>query len=164
MSLSEREGLGTPRRRRLAVGATLGAAALVSLLVLIQVSSSHPSARAAAAETACNSYLTGVQPTTSSKPARDGATIADAYPTTAGNLATWLLHFDPLAESSAYRSIPRNEDVTACVIKGKWDLPNQVDLGPGIVNYEIVMIVPNGTSTPLMWGPSELAKQAPPAV
>jgi hypothetical protein len=158
MTQREQEGVGTPRRRHLSVAAILGSAALVGLLVFTQISTSHPSARAAAAETACTSYVTGNKPITSGD-----ATVVDAYPTTAGNLGTWLLNFDPMGEGSAYRSIPRNEDVAACVLKGKWDLPSPSNAGPGVVNYSIVMIAPNGTATPLMFGPSKLVSEAPPA-
>jgi hypothetical protein len=167
MSQSEQEEVGTPRRGLQKTAAILGAAALVGLLAYTQVSSSHPSARAAAAESACDAYVTGSHPTTSGRSSSADAAVVDAYPTTAGNLGNWLLNFDPMGEGSFYHSIPRNEDVTACVIKGKWDLPNQSTLSSNVVsveNYSIVMIAPNGTATPLMWGQSNFVKESPPAM
>jgi hypothetical protein len=159
MTQSDQEEVGTWRWGRLKAAAMLGVAALVALLVFTQVSISHPNARAAAAETACTSYVTGNKPITTGD-----ATVVDAYPTTAGNLDTWLLNFDPMGEGSFYRSIPRNEDVTACVLKGKWELPSPSDLGPGVVHYAVVMIAPDGAATPLMFGPSKFVNEAPPAV
>jgi hypothetical protein len=165
MAETDRKGPDISRRRRYSATATLGAVALVGVLIFTAVSSeaSSPlkSARVAAADTACNSYLTSIQPTTSNSASSNPATIADAYPTTAGNLAAWLLTFDPLAESSAYSSIPPNEEVSACIVKGSWTLPNQ---GSANVNYEIVMIAPNGTATPRMWGGSSIVNSAPPTV
>jgi hypothetical protein len=116
------------------------------------------------ADNACRSYLTGIQPTTSDGPSSSVATIVDAYPTTAGNLSAWLLNFDPMGESSAYSSIPPTEEVSACIVKGSWTLPNQSDLGSATVNYEIVMVTPNGTATPRMWGGPQIVNAAHPAV
>ena len=159
MAQSDQEEVVAWRWGRLKAAAILGVAALVALLAFTQVSTSHPSARAAAAQISCTSYVTGNKPITTGD-----ATVVDAYPTTAGNLATWLLNFDPMGEGSFYRSIPRNEDVTACVLKGKWDLPSPSDLGPGVVHYAVVMIAPDGAATPLMFGPSKFVNEAPPAV
>ena len=128
-----------------------------------QASSRHLSARVAAANTACNSYLTSIQPTTGS-PSANAASVVDAYPTTAGNLEAWLLNFDPLANSSAYQAIPASEFVSACVLQGAWTFPAQNSQGSNNVSYEIVMIAPDGTATPLMWGPSEIANSSPPLV
>jgi hypothetical protein len=127
-------------------------------------SSPRESARVAGADTACSSYLTSIQPTNSASASSNLETIADAYPTTAGNFAAWLLNFDPLAESSAYSSIPPTEEVSACIVKGSWTLPDQSDLNSANVNYEIVMIAPDGTATPRMWGGSSIVNSAAPAV
>jgi hypothetical protein len=164
----DRDEAGIRRWNRFTVAASISATALVGLLVFTAVSSqalsSHQSARTAAAESACNSYLSGIQPTPSQGPSAGLATIADAYPTTASNLAAWLLTFDPMAESSAYSSIPPSEVVSACVVKGSWTLPNQSILSGADVHYEIVMVAPNGAATPRMWGGSQIANAKPPAV
>jgi hypothetical protein len=168
MTDSDRGTTGIPRRRRFTVAASISATALVGLLVFnavsSQASSSNRSERTAAADTACSSYLTGIQPTTSRSPSSSLATIVDAYPTTAGNLAAWLLNFDPMGESSAYSSIPPTAEVSACIVKGSWTLPDQSDLASANVNYEIVMVTPNGTATPRMWGGSQIVDATPPAV
>jgi hypothetical protein len=164
MEPNEQEGVTSTHRGRLKVVGVVGTAALVGLLVVSQVTSSHSSARAAAAATACASYVTGNKPSTSGSSSSLDATVVDAYPTTASKLGKWLLNFDPMGLGSAYRSIPRNESVSACVIRGKWDLPNQSTLSGNVVNYAIVMITHNGTATPLMFGPSKFASEAPPAV
>ena len=52
MELNEQEGVTSTHRRRLKVVGVVGTAALVGLLVVSQVTSSHSSARAAAAATA----------------------------------------------------------------------------------------------------------------
>lgn len=136
------------------------AAVTAGLVLTTSTSQASSSARLAAADAACSSYLTSIQAT----PSSNSGTIVDAYPTTAGNLATWLLKFDPLAESSAYQSIPSTEDVSACVVQGNWTLPSQNNLGSNDVNYEIVMIAPDGSATPLMWGPSVFTSATPPAI
>jgi hypothetical protein len=164
MTQSEQEVVGTSRRRHLKAASILGATTLVGLLVFTQVSPSHPSARAVAAETACASYVTGLKPTTTDSSASGGEIVVDAYATTAGKLGNWLLNFDPLADGSFYHSVPRSEEVAACVIKGEWDLPNQSTLSSSVVDYSIVMIAPDGTATPLMFGPSKFVNEAPPAV
>jgi hypothetical protein len=168
MTESNQEHTRIRSRRRFTVSATLGVTALVGVFVFTaassQASSSHQSARVAAANTACNSYLAGIQRANSNSSSSSLATIIDAYPTTAGNLATWLLNFDPMGESSAYSSIPPAEEISACILKGNWTLPDQSDLGSSNVNYEIVMISPDGTATPRMWGGSVIVNAAPPAI
>jgi hypothetical protein len=155
-------------RGRFTLSATVGVMALVAVLVFTvdssQASSSHQQARLAEADTACNSYLAGIKSANTKKAPSNFATIVHAYPTTAGNLATWLLNFDPMGESSAFSSIPRVEVVNACILKGSWTLPDQSDLGSANVNYEVVMITPDGIATPRMWGGSQFADAAPPAV
>lgn len=168
MTENDRKGSDSRRRRRISGSATFVAAALAGVLLFTtvssQASSPHQSAREAAAETACRSYLTGIQPTTSDTSPSRLATIVDAYPTTAGNLATWLLNFDPMGESSAYSSIPSTEDVSVCIVKGNWTFPDQSDLSSNTVNYEIVMITPDGTATPRMWGGSAIVSAKPPVI
>jgi hypothetical protein len=155
------------KRTRFALFVVLAAVTVTAGLTLStstsQASSPRLSARTAAASAACSSYLASIQPTTSEGSSSNSATIVESYPTTAGNLAAWLLNFDPLAESSAYQSIPSNEEVSACVLQGNWTLPSQSNSGSNDVNYEIVMVAPDGTATPLMWGPTELANAAAPA-
>jgi hypothetical protein len=168
MTDSDREKYAIRRRMRFTVTASMSATALVGLLVFTavssQASSTHWSARTAAAERACSSYLLGIQPITSQGSSSNLATIVDAYPTTAGNLASWLLTFDPMAESSAYSSIPPTEEVSTCIVKGSWTLPDQSTLTGANVNYEIVMIAPNGIATPRMWGGSQIVDATPPPV
>jgi hypothetical protein len=146
----------------LAIAVLAVAAGILISTSTSQASSPHLSARAMAAEAACSSYL--VQSTASESPSADPATIADAYPTTAGNLATWLLNFDPMDVPGAVQALSPAADVSACVLQGNWNLPSQSDTSSNVVNYEIVMVAPDGTSTPLTWGPSEIANAAPPVV
>lgn len=143
-----------------AVGAVAGGLLLTTLTS--QASPPHVSARAASADAACQSYVT--QATASENSSADSATIIDAYPTTAGNLAAWLLNFNPMGPPQSVTGLSPSSNVSACVLQGSWVLPANGGKSSGNAGYEIVMVTSNGVSTPLMWGQSVMATATPPAV
>ena len=97
-------------------------------------------------------------------PTANPATLVDSYPTTPSNLAAWLLNFNPMGASSMVTSLRATAHVTACVLKGNWNLPYKGGTASARVDYEVVLIFPDGTSSPLLLGQSKIAKAAPPAV
>lgn len=122
-------------------------------------------AQVQAAASACKTYL--FKATTESHHI-NSATIIDAYPTTLNNLETWMQSFDPqtqLRGSPFVRALaPPNDIVTACILQGNWVLPAGGGAGSNSEGYEVVVVAPDGTGTPLLWGPSVIATSSPPAV
>ena len=166
MKGSRSSGLSTIRRAGFVPATSVAVAAIAGGLLIITMTSPASSprltARAAAAATACSSYL--AQATVSEVPTANPATLVGSYPTTPSNLAAWLLNFDPMGASSMVTSLPATAHVTACVLKGNWNLPYKGGTASASVDYEVVLIFPNGTSSPLLLGQSKIAKAAPPAV
>jgi hypothetical protein len=152
-------------RLRLPLTMALAAMAAVGGLLLTTSTSlaspPHVTASVAAVDAACSTYL--AQGTTSVSPS-NLATIVDAYPTTASNLEAWLRNFDPMADPSAIQVLSPSAVVSACVLQGNWVLPSGGGTGTSNEGYEVVMIAPDGTSTPVLWGPSAIVTAAAPAV
>lgn len=113
-----------------------------------------------AAQVACGNYLT--TSTSNETPTATPATLARAYPTTASSLESWLLGFDPAAHPSAVDSLAATTSVTACVLQGNWTLPAGGGAGTNSVGYEVVVITPDGSGTPILWGPSAIVNAAAP--
>ena len=166
MKGSRSSRLSTIRRAQFVPALSVAVAAIAGGLLVITLTSPASSprltARVAASETACNSYL--ARRTSAEVPTAQPATLVDSYPTTPSNLAAWLLNFNPMGASSMVTSLPANAHVTACVLKGNWNLPYKGGTASASVDYEVVLIFPNGTSSPLLLGQSRIATAAPPAV
>jgi hypothetical protein len=153
------------RRWRLIVAASLGASALVGVLVFTSASSQASSPHlAAGAALACSNYEQAEQATVAPGASGNAATIVDSYPTTAHNLEVWLKSFMPMADPAVIQKLPPSTTVTACVLQGNWVLPAGGSAGSADENYEVLMIGPDGTPTPVLFGPSAIVNSAAPAV
>lgn len=120
-----------------------------------------------AAATACKTYLFKA---TTENHHRNSATLIDAYPTTASNLESWFHNLDPIAGATLMGAPPPlqtlspSADVSACVLQGNWVLPAGGGAGTNAEGFEVVVIAPDGTGTPVMWGPSAIATASPPSM
>ena len=165
MRSSEREHTGMLRRWRLIVAATLGASALVGVLVFTSASSQASSPhQAAGAALACSNYERAEQATVAPGASGNPATVVDSYSTTAQNLEVWLRSFMPMADPAVIQKLPSSTMVTACVLQGSWVLPAGGSTGSADENYEVLMIGPDGAATPVLFGPSAIANAAAPEV
>jgi hypothetical protein len=168
MKQSKQARTGMVRRWRLVVAATFGATALVGALALTstssEASSPHSTATSAAAQSACSTYEQAEQATVSGDPSANPATIVDSYPTTASNLELWLKSFMPMVDPAAIRQLSPSANVSACILQGNWVLPSGGPNGTLDDSYEVVMIGPDGTATPVLFGPAAIVNAAAPAV
>ena len=165
MRPSHRVHTGMLRRWRLIVAATLGASALVGVLAITsatsQASSSH---LAAGAALTCRNYEKAEQSSVAPGASGNAATIVDSYSTTAHNLESWLKGFMPMADPAVIQKLAPSTSVTACVLQGNWVLPAGGSTGSADENYEVLMVGPDGTATPVLFGPSAIVNAAAPAV
>jgi hypothetical protein len=154
------------RRMRISIGIVIPATAVAVALILTtsssQASSKYLTQRSEVSATACSSYLN--QATASEVSASDSATLSDAYPTTASDLLSWLQGFDPMADPAALQTLSPSADVDACILQGNWVLPAGGGGGTNAESYEVVVIAPDGTGTPVLWGSSALSSATAPLV
>lgn len=134
-----------------------------------QASSQQLTERSQAAATGCSTYLS--QATASTINPGDSATLAHSYPTTASNLESWLHNLDPagapatlMGAPAALQTLSPSANVSACVLQGNWVLPAGGGAGTNAEGFEVVVIAPDGTGTPVMWGPSVISTTAAPAI
>jgi hypothetical protein len=147
-------------RWRLIVAASFGATALVGVLWFTSASSQASTGAARA----CSTYEQAEQATVAPDASGNAATIVDSYPTTAHNLEVWLKSFAPMVDPAVIQKLPPSTTVTACVLHGNWVLPAGGSAGSSDQNFEVLMIGPDGTSAPVLFGPSAIVNAAAPAV
>jgi hypothetical protein len=162
MIQSEPARIGIVRRWRLTAVAILGATALVVALTL--TSSPSQASSSTAAQSACNNYEQTEAATVVGSPTTNPAAVVDSYPTTASNLEIWLKNFMPMADPAAIQQLSPSTSVSACVLEGNWVLPSGGSDGTADESYEVVMVAPDGTATPILFGPSTIVNAAAPAV
>ena len=164
MSLKEVAGWLRQKPWRFATG-ILVVTVLTGVLFLAPSSSQASPTRSAiggVAGEACHAYIAQLGAANDSMHP-NVASVVDVYSTTSRNLGAWLLKFDPIAYPSVIQKLPGSTKVTACVMHGSWLLPSHSSSGSGQTNYEVVMISPDGTGTPILWGQSDIVTSAPPA-
>jgi hypothetical protein len=154
------------RRPRALLGLVAAAAAglAVTIPLVLSMGSSGAAnhrltARNDAAATACSGYVTQI--TASAQPGTVSESVVDSYATTAGGLQQWMSQFTA-AVPTVIQSLASTADVSACILQGTYEVPAGVN-GTANETIEVVMIGPDGTGNPVMWGPSAVAAAAAPA-
>ena len=131
--------------------AVVAAAIVVAGGLILSVSSSQAFSRVVtmheAASKACATYVFHA---TAEVYHVNPPTIIGAYPTTAGNLESWIHTVDPMGDPAVLQALSPSANVTDCLLH--WN---------GDDNYEAVVVAPDGTGTPILSGPSTIANSAP---
>jgi hypothetical protein len=154
------------RPRRWVIGGAVVLAAGIAVATALATNSAaayqHLAASEQAAQSACQAYES--EATSGGNTTAVPDTLVESYATTAAGFKSWLLQFPGQQYHTQFQDLSATTELSVCVFRGTYVGPSSsASANNTQASDAVVMITPDGTATPMMWGPSAIESAAPPA-